>query len=534
MHVSPVAFFVAVAAGAGTGYLAWRALRGTRSFAALGAALARGAAVALAVVAAFAPFDAFESAPRGRGLVAAPDGVDAGRSDLTLHWPADAPDAASALETLRAARDADSPAALSLAVAADVGRGRDAGPAARALRPAASVDPSVLALPSPDVPRASLPSPRISAPSGAVEGIPVSMTLDAGDVPFAGGEASIEVDGRATRFAVAAGARQVPIPPLALSAGTHLVVVTTPGRLPGAAIVEVAGPPRVTVVCADEATREIAETLRAQGLDVAAVFAGELRAEDVEHASVIVLGPGAAGDERIAARVRGGGGLLALGGVRAAGIGRFRDGPIDSLLPVTPPPPPPPAPEPLVPPPPVKKPDPALPKAALDEGEKSALRVALLLVIDVSGSMAGTKLQMAQQSAIASAAALSPEDRVSVWAFNDDAREVAPFQDAVDMKRLYRRIEALEAGGGTNYFWALTNGYRKILAERCGIRHVILLTDGATDPAGFQELIEGGVTWFVRGHIGLLDQADRVGIRGQLAATDQPEIQRFQCSPTAM
>src|SRR5207237_488843 len=112
----------------------------------------------------------------------------------------------------------------------------------------------------------------------------------------------------------------------------------------------------------------------------------------------------------------------------------------DALLPVAPPPPPAPEPPPTTPTPPVKKPDPAKPKPALDEGEKKALRVALLLVIDTSGSMAGVKLQMAQQSAIAAAGALSPQDRVGVYEFADDANEVAPFQDAVDLRALFRRI----------------------------------------------------------------------------------------------
>ena len=115
----------------------------------------------------------------------------------------------------------------------------------------------------------------------------------------------------------------------------------------------------------------------------------------------------------------------------SAGLARFRGTPVEALLPVTLPPPPPPD-EPPAPPPPSPKPDPKAGKPSLDEGEKEALRVALLLVIDTSGSMSvGNKLQMAQASAIAAARSLSPEDRVSVIAFSDQMIPVAPFQDAV-------------------------------------------------------------------------------------------------------
>jgi Ca-activated chloride channel family protein len=237
--------------------------------------------------------------------------------------------------------------------------------------------------------------------------------------------------------------------------------------------------------------------LRAQGADVVAVAPADVRAEDAEKCAAVVLGPGVAGEAlaaAVAARVRGGAGLLVLGGEKRAGLSRFRGTAIEPLLPVSVPPPPPPD-EPPAPPPPSPKPDPSAPKPSIDEGEKEALRVALLLVIDTSGSMSvDAKLQMAQASAMAAARALSPEDRVSVIAFSDQMIPVAPFQNAVDMEQLHRRIAALRAEGQTNFHPALVAGFASILEERCGIRHVILLTDGETKEAVFQPLVEGAAS----------------------------------------
>jgi hypothetical protein len=496
--VAPAAYVVAAAAGLVTAFVAAVAMRGGPRRAVFAAAAARGLAVALAAFAAFAPVVRTTTRAKSETLVAAPRGVDVKDATKTVHWPDDAPDAATAVETLRASRDAGSPANLVLATGADVGRGRDLAPSIDALRRGDDgVDRYVVALPSPTPPAPLGPAPRILAPAGATDGVPVVLTLDAGDAPFAAGAARVSIDGHAVEVPLADGARRAVTPPLALSAGAHVVVAETSGRLPAAAVVDVAGPPRVVFVSADDAARNVVAMLRTQGMDVAEVRATDLKTDDVERCAAVVLGPGVAGESlagAVAARVRGGAGLLVFGGEGTRGLTRFKGGALDAVLPVVPPEPPPPKPEPPVPPPPVKKPDPTKPKPALDEGEKKALRVALLLVIDTSGSMSiAGKLHMAQQSAIAAARSLSAEDRVEVIAFDEDARVVAPFQDAVELDTLARRIAGLRASGGTNFFPALKVGYRDILEQPCGIRHVILLTDGDTRPAVFRDLVEKGV-----------------------------------------
>src|SRR5262245_51774826 len=106
--------------------------------------------------------------------------------------------------------------------------------------------------------------------------------------------------------------------------------------------------------------------------------------------------------------------------------------------------------------------------------------------------MGGGKLQMAQASAIAAAKSLSPEDRVAVVSFDEEARVVAPFQDAVDLDALSRKISALRLGARTSFVAPLRVGYPLISAEKCGIRHVIFMTDG-------EETIHGVIEPWIRG-----------------------------------
>jgi uncharacterized protein YegL len=492
-------WLAAAAAGTVTALLAARNLGPPRGLAAWTAAAARGVAVSLAVVAAWGPVTRALVRVPGSVMVAAPHDAELPPADAVfVRWPDDgsgtAPDAAAALETLRALRDAARPAALTLVARDGLGRGRETAPTAEALRPSAGVTPYVQPIARGPAAPGPGPAPRIVAPAGAVDGVPVTIAIDAGDTPFDGEGATLEIEGRTFPVPTQAGSHRASSAPIPLAAGSHVVVADVRGRREAAALVEVAGPPRVLVV--EPPPGAVAAMLRAQGVDVAAVAPGDVRTEDVDRCAAIVLGPGVAGDSltaAVAARVRSGAGLLALGGEKRAGLSRLRGTALDPLLPVAVPAPPPPD-EPPAEPPPTKRPDPQKPKAAIDEGEKEALRVALLLVIDTSGSMSyGGKLQLAQAAAIAAARALAPEDRVSVMAFADQAIPVAPFQDAVDLEQFYRRIAALRPGGGTNFHPALRLGFSKILEEKCGIRHVVLLTDGETQDAVFQPIVEGAV-----------------------------------------
>ena len=104
----------------------------------------------------------------------------------------------------------------------------------------------------------------------------------------------------------------------------------------------------------------------------------------------------------------------------------------------------------------------------------------LSLVLDRSGSMHGEKIHAARHAAAMLVRRLSPEDTVSVVAFDDDVDVVAPPATGQGQESLPALIEAIDVGGTTN----LSGGWlraRDLVADNLrdgGVNRVILLTDG--------------------------------------------------------
>jgi hypothetical protein len=69
--------------------------------------------------------------------------------------------------------------------------------------------------------------------------------------------------------------------------------------------------------------------------------------------------------------------------------------------------------------------------------------------------MAGSKIRLAQEAALAAARTLAPEDRVGVIAFDDVSDWIAPFQGAERQGTLISRVRAMEAGAAAGDLAAL-------------------------------------------------------------------------------
>lgn len=522
-------------------------------------ALARGAAVLLALLAAAGPFEVRRETPAGESLVAAPSGAAVTDATRVLRYPGDAADALDALAIVRASHDPSRGASLSLVTDGGIGNGvgDTPGPALRrALAPFPGFETGIVAIPAtPDGDATTpLPSPTLVVPTAPAAGVPFSLSLVAGRSPFAAARGTLSLTPTASsasgatspdgvsssiEFDVAAGATRVVLPAVTLAAGTHRIDVALAGRRPAASFVHVAAPPRVLLLT--RSAREglgLSALLEAQGIDLLVTGSLSGLSEALDQADVFVVAPGVGGAgvmSAVARRVRGGAGLLVLGGPGEDGLSRLHGSELAALLPVvvprpTPKPPRPPAPK----PPPSDRPrdePPSQPEAALDEGEKQALRVALLLCIDRSGSMAGAKMRLAQEAALAAARTLAPEDRVGVIAFDDRSDWIAPFQGAERQGTLIARVRAMEADGGTNFYPALKEGYARILEQNCGIRHIVLLTDGVTRTAVFSDMVlDGARAGVTLSTVAVGDGADTrlLGLlagwgRGRLYLADDPE-----------
>jgi Ca-activated chloride channel family protein len=117
--------------------------------------------------------------------------------------------------------------------------------------------------------------------------------------------------------------------------------------------------------------------------------------------------------------------------------------------------------------------------------QKKHAPAAVALVIDVSGSMAGAKIDNARSAAHALVEKLADGDIVSIHSFSDEARErVAPTQlDRGSRAAIYRVIDSLDAAGGTNLFDGLRLGESRSFNAPAThpVRRVVVISDGAAN-----------------------------------------------------
>uniref|UniRef100_A0A5B7AVD5 RING-type E3 ubiquitin transferase n=1 Tax=Davidia involucrata TaxID=16924 RepID=A0A5B7AVD5_DAVIN len=119
----------------------------------------------------------------------------------------------------------------------------------------------------------------------------------------------------------------------------------------------------------------------------------------------------------------------------------------------------------------------------------------LVTVLDISGSMAGTKLALLKRAMGFVIQNLRPYDRLSVIAFSSTARRLFPLRRMSDTGRqqALQAVNSLVANGGTNIAEGLRKG-AKVMEERREknpVASIILLSDGqdtytVSGPAGNQ------------------------------------------------
>ena len=252
------------------------------------------------------------------------------------------------------------------------------------------------------------------------------------------------------------------------------------------AVVEVQGPPRVLIV--EQRPGEaavIASALSSTGMRLETRPVAELPDQlDVlgSYAAVVLADVSApslsdAQQTTLRAYVRDlGRGLLAIGGDTSFGQGEYIGTPLDDALPVR-----------------------SSVRSHRDQG-----RVALLLVIDTSGSMADdvfregtTKIEMAKQAALLSAQQLTPRDQVGILTFDSFQHWILPMASVLGMPptAIEDRLAPLIADGGTDIFPGLSTAFDAIKLSDARYKHIILMTDGMSccggDYAGLEDRMRG-------------------------------------------
>ena len=114
---------------------------------------------------------------------------------------------------------------------------------------------------------------------------------------------------------------------------------------------------------------------------------------------------------------------------------------------------------------------------------------ALAIVIDRSGSMDGQKLAMSKAAAIAAVRTMGKRDYISVTAFDSFPVKTVPLRQVGDYRTVARRIDTIASAGGTDMYPGMVEGFKDLQKAEAAVKHMIVLTDGQTPDAKFDELV---------------------------------------------
>jgi len=242
------------------------------------------------------------------------------------------------------------------------------------------------------------------------------------------------------------------------------------GNDSAATVGSVRGRPRVLLV-GSGGDAPLASALRADHLEVETIAAASipqtveaLRAYDLVIVSDVTAGavpPPAHAALRSYVEDHGGG-FLMIGGEHAFGLGGWERSALEPILPVR------------------------------FEGERQREQpmLALVLVIDKSGSMSSDdKLDLVKEAARATARTLEASDELGVIAFDSRPTTLVRLQPASNRIRIASDIRRLSSGGGTNALPALREAYLQLAGSSALIKHVILLSDGQSPENGIGALL---------------------------------------------
>lgn len=166
--------------------------------------------------------------------------------------------------------------------------------------------------------------------------------------------------------------------------------------------------------------------------------------------------------------------------------------------------------------------DTAVPVTGVESAQDASLKLSVVLVIDVSGSMEGEPLDRAKAAANDFIRALGPNDEASLVAFSGSVTPVVPF--TTDRQRLADGIAGLQAVGGTALYESVQDAAYAARAATSPRAAVVLLTDGVNEFTDSKATAESsldiakgaGVPVFT---IGFGDAPDGGYLQGLAAAT---------------
>ena len=116
--------------------------------------------------------------------------------------------------------------------------------------------------------------------------------------------------------------------------------------------------------------------------------------------------------------------------------------------------------------------------------------LAMIIVLDRSGSMQGDRIELAREASIAAVELLGPRDEIGVVVFDSQAHWVVELQSAGNQLAIIQAIESIAVGGGTNIYPGLVAAHEALSIVRAANKHVVLLSDGHSQPGDFPGILD--------------------------------------------
>ena len=153
-----------------------------------------------------------------------------------------------------------------------------------------------------------------------------------------------------------------------------------------------------------------------------------------------------------------GGGFVMIGGDQSFGLGGYYKTVLEEILPVR----------------------------SDFEKEKQKPSLAMVIIIDKSGSMGGLKIELAKDAAKSAVELLGRNDKVGILAFEGSHYWVSEIHPCSDKSFVLDRISSIQAGGGTVMYPPMEEAYAALQRTTAKLKHVIVLTDGHSAPGDFE------------------------------------------------
>ncbi len=154
-------------------------------------------------------------------------------------------------------------------------------------------------------------------------------------------------------------------------------------------------------------------------------------------------------------------GLIHSGGEAAFGDGGYHDSPITDLFPVEIP----------------------------GDQDKIDPSVGVAIILDTSGSMGGSRIELAKHIARLAVRRLQPHDRIGIVEFYGNKHWAIPMQPATNKIEVDRAIGRMKAIGGTVLFPAVQEAYYGLQNVNTRFKHIILITDAGVEDANYEAMV---------------------------------------------